>query len=335
MQQESSQTGGAGRTFLQTLSAQELPFSADDLFEIMAYLSGPNGCPWDGRQDHRSLIPYFLEETYEAVSAIEADDPAHLCEELGDVWMQIAFHTVLAERAGRFSRQDVLDGICAKMIRRHPHVFGDAVERDDQALNRQWERQKKLERSGTADADRHPLELVPAAMPALMRAVKLQKRAQPELAHSRPAVLGDPAAGAAAVPPDEPDLRLTALAAETDPAALAGSLIHALAQLAQLNDRQTAREPERPQPAHEAETLLGALLFGAARLCGLLNIQPEAALLQANRQFVRTVLKTDPPIDTIQDERSEARAQEPERKRPEHPGREAPDHKETEHYETG
>lgn len=300
----SAQTGRAGRDFLKTLSAQEPPFTADDLFEIMAYLSGPAGCPWDGRQDHRSLIPYFLEETYEAVSAIEGGDPAHLCEELGDVWMQIAFHTVLAERAGQFSRQDVLDGICAKMIRRHPHVFGDAEDQDDQALHRQWERQKKLERSGTADADRHPLELVPAAMPALMRAVKLQKRAQAELTQASAEAPEDPAA---AMPGP---LNLKRLAAQAEPAALTDLLADALTQLGRRLPLQMT-EPSyqaadgragQPLSADAAEAMLGALLFGTARLCGLMKVQPEVALQRANRQFVRIVLDTGAPIDRIQHE---------------------------------
>ncbi len=139
------------------------------LRDIMARLRDPQtGCPWDIDQDFRSIAPYTIEEAYEVADAIERDDMAALRDELGDLQLQVVFHARMAEEAGAFALQDVLDAIADKMIRRHPHVFGDGD-------NPGWEEIKAVERGASADAS--ALAGVAIALPALLRAEKLQKRA--------------------------------------------------------------------------------------------------------------------------------------------------------------
>lgn len=143
------------------------------LLTIMSRLRDPaGGCPWDLEQDAASLAPYALEEAYEVVDAIEAGDSVALCEELGDLLFQVVFHAQLATEQADFTFDDVVEGICEKMTRRHPHVFGDAEVADAAAQTEAWERHKQREQ-----AHRGALDGVPPAMPALTRADKLQRRA--------------------------------------------------------------------------------------------------------------------------------------------------------------
>lgn len=150
-------------------------YKVDDLLEIMRLLRGEGGCVWDREQDHHTIRNNFLEEAYEAVEAIDREDPVLLREELGDVLLQVVFHARMEEEAGRFSFDDVCDGICKKLIYRHPHVFGDAtVENSSQVLDN-WDRLKKTEKGQQTTAS--TLEGVSRALPALTRAAKVQKRA--------------------------------------------------------------------------------------------------------------------------------------------------------------
>ena len=145
------------------------------LIEIMAALRTPGtGCPWDLEQDFASIAPYTIEEAYEVADAIERSDMVALRDELGDLLLQVAFHSRMAEQAGHFSLQDVIDGITQKMIRRHPHVFGDGLAREDG--HAQWEAIKAAERA-EKEPDPSALAGVAIALPALLRAEKLQKRA--------------------------------------------------------------------------------------------------------------------------------------------------------------
>ncbi|EQB17017.1 nucleoside triphosphate pyrophosphohydrolase [Sphingobium lactosutens] len=145
------------------------------LATVMARLRDPEtGCPWDIAQDFASIAPYTIEEAYEVADAIERGDMADLRDELGDVLLQVVFHSRMAEQAGHFSLQDVIDGITEKMIRRHPHVFGEDARREDG--HAQWESIKAAERA-EKDPDPSALAGVAAALPALLRAEKLQKRA--------------------------------------------------------------------------------------------------------------------------------------------------------------
>lgn len=149
---------------------QKEHYTADDLLAILAILRDPeNGCPWDKVQTHASIRMNFLEEAYEAVDAIDLDDPELLCEELGDVLMQVGFHTQIEQEAGHFTWQQVCDGVCRKLIDRHPHIFGGDTSIKD------WDALKNKEKGRTTLANE--LDTVPATLPALMRAQKLQKRA--------------------------------------------------------------------------------------------------------------------------------------------------------------
>ena len=145
------------------------------LANVMARLRDPDtGCPWDIEQDFASIAPYTIEEAYEVADAIERNDMAALRDELGDLLLQVAFHSRMAEQAGHFSLQDVIDGITQKMIRRHPHVFGEGARREDG--HAQWEAIKAAERA-EKEPDQSALAGVAIALPALLRAEKLQKRA--------------------------------------------------------------------------------------------------------------------------------------------------------------
>lgn len=146
----------------------------DRLREIVARLREPGGCPWDREQTHRTLRAALLEEAYEAVAAIDAADEVNLCEELGDLLLQVVFHSRLAEENGQFGFDDVARAIADKLVRRHPHVFGDTECADTAAVLRNWEQLKRVEK-GSVGAS--ALEGVPHGLPALLRAAKVQQKA--------------------------------------------------------------------------------------------------------------------------------------------------------------
>lgn len=159
-----------------------VPESSDPfrrLVEIMEALLSPEGCPWDREQTHRSLRPYVVEEAYEVCEAIDDGDMEELRGELGDLGLQIVFHSALAKRSGHFDIDDVYDAICRKLIRRHPHVF-DVVEVDGSGqVLRNWEAIKRREREEKGNGEKAPsaLDGVPAALPGLQRAQRLQAKA--------------------------------------------------------------------------------------------------------------------------------------------------------------
>jgi len=149
-------------------------YSAEDLIHIVALLRDPkDGCPWDSVQTHASIRKNFLEETYEVLEAIDADDPDMLCEELGDVMMQVALHSCMEQEKGNFDFDDVCDGVCKKLIYRHPHIFADAQTQKNGIKD--WDALKNKEKGRTGLADE--LQAVPVTLPALMKAENLQKRA--------------------------------------------------------------------------------------------------------------------------------------------------------------
>lgn len=155
---------------------QKESYTIADLLEIVALLRDPEtGCPWDKVQTHHTIRMNFIEETYEVVDAIDEEDTAGLCEELGDILLQVALHTQMEAEQNNFSFDDVCDGICKKLIYRHPHIFG-TVEADsaDEVL-KNWNELKKTEKNQTTVTAQ--LNAVPKAFPALMRAAKIQKRA--------------------------------------------------------------------------------------------------------------------------------------------------------------
>ena len=151
---------------------QKAQYTVEDLRRIVALLRAPGGCPWDGAQTHESIRRNFIEEAYEVAEAIDEQSPAHLKEELGDVLLQVVFHASLEEDAGRFDLDDVADGICKKLIFRHPHVFGDGGEGTAES----WEALKRREKGQTTYTA--TLEAVAKSLPGLWRAEKLQSKAE-------------------------------------------------------------------------------------------------------------------------------------------------------------
>ena len=219
----------------------------DELLAIVARLRDPvGGCPWDVKQTFASVAPYTLEEAYEVADAIERGDLDGLCEELGDLLLQIALHARMAEEQGAFEFADVARGIAAKLIRRHPHVFGEERLADAAAQSRRWEELKDAEKNarGTTAG---VLDDVPLALPALARASKLGKRA-------------------ARIGFDWPDAQ--------------GARDKVTEELAELD---AARAAGAPAPIeHE----LGDLLLAITSLARHLDVDPEAALRAANGRFV-------------------------------------------------
>jgi len=153
----------------------------EELIEVMARLRAPDGCPWDREQDHRSIRLCAIEEVYELVDAIEAGDDEEMVEELGDVLLQVVFHTQMAKERGAFDFEAVARGITEKLIRRHPHVFGDTKVADVDGVWRQWEAIKQTEKEGTARERKSAFDGIPRQLPALMRAHEVVKKARKHL----------------------------------------------------------------------------------------------------------------------------------------------------------
>lgn len=150
-------------------------YTYEDLLEIMRILRCPEGCVWDREQDHKSIRRSFIEETYEAVEAIDNDDPVLLQEELGDVLLQVVFHAQIEAEAGRFTMDDVADGICKKMIYRHPHVFGSVEVKNSDEVLTNWDALKQKEKHQKSTTE--TLESVARSLPGLIRAEKVQHKA--------------------------------------------------------------------------------------------------------------------------------------------------------------
>jgi tetrapyrrole methylase family protein/MazG family protein/ATP diphosphatase len=221
----------------------------DALLAVMARLRGPErGCPWDLEQTFATIAPYTVEEAYEVADAIERSDLSDLKEELGDLLLQVVFHARMAEEQGAFAFDDVAQAIVDKMVRRHPHVFGDAAFPDKAAQTLDWEARKAQERAAKGADRAGVLDDVPVGLPALTRAVKLTKRA-------------------GRVGFDWPD-------AQTVLAKLHEETAELEAEIA-AGDRDKARGE------------LGDLLFVCANLARKLDIDPEAALRETNAKFVR------------------------------------------------
>lgn len=232
--------------------------SIDDLLAVMAALRTPgSGCPWDLEQDFKTIAPYTIEEAYEVADAIERGDMGHLKDELGDLLLQVVYHARMAEEDGAFAFPDVADAITAKMVRRHPHVFGTAAERAAGATPGFWERIKAQEKNGPPETG-SILDDVPVALPALTRAVKLQNKA-------------------AKVGFDWPSLTpvFDKLKEELN------ELEEAVAA--------TASTPAGKVLGDEAKVIeeFGDLLFVVANVARHLKIDPEAALRSANQKFIR------------------------------------------------
>lgn len=147
--------------------------SMQRLIEIMDRLRSPGGCPWDAEQTPESLIPYLLEEAHETIEAIESGDPALICDELGDLLLQVVFHGRIFSERGDFDFADIANAISDKLIRRHPHVFADVTLQDHNDLTAQWEKVKAGEKLQRGDDERSLIESIPRSLPALSRTQKL------------------------------------------------------------------------------------------------------------------------------------------------------------------
>lgn len=221
------------------------------LITIMSRLRDPDGgCPWDIEQNFSSIAPYTIEEAYEVAEAIETDDMAHLKDELGDLLFQVIFHSQMAQEKGHFDFKDVVESICDKMIRRHPHVFAGADYRNSEEQTKAWETQKALERK-QKDQQSSALDGVTGGLPALTRAIKLQNRA-------------------ARVGFDWPDTSQVLDKLNEEMAELSHELVQAK-KGADNSDRITEE--------------FGDMMFVYANLARHMNIDPEGALRSANYKF--------------------------------------------------
>ena len=230
------------------MTAKNDPAAVAELLDIMARLRDrERGCPWDVEQTFATIAPYTIEEAYEVADAIERDDLDDLKDELGDLLFQVVFHARMAEEGGAFAFADVARAICDKMLRRHPHVFGQAQVADSAEQTKRWEELKREER-GSASPDAGVLDDVPVGLPALMRAVKLGKRA-------------------ASVGFDWPDV--------------AGVRAKVDEELAELD--AAAASGDRDDIAAE----MGDLLFSVANWCRHLHLDPETCLRSASARFAR------------------------------------------------
>ncbi len=158
-----------------------MKYDVTPLTDVMTTLLGENGCPWDKEQTHESLRKNLLEESHEVIEAIDSKDMEHLKEELGDLLLQIVFHAKLAEQAGAFNLNDVVETISAKMIRRHPHIFADVKADDAEAVLTNWEEIKKQEKAAKGETDANEVTSImsklPPTLPALLKAEKVQQKA--------------------------------------------------------------------------------------------------------------------------------------------------------------
>ena len=153
----------------------KLKYDVSDLLEIMKILRSPEGCPWDREQTHESIKKSLIEETYEVVEAINKNDKELMTEELGDVLLQVVFHSQIGAENGEFDFSDVCDGICKKLIERHPHVFGDISVKDSGEVMENWEQIKSRTKHRKTQTDK--MLSVPRELPALMRSAKIQEKA--------------------------------------------------------------------------------------------------------------------------------------------------------------
>ncbi len=230
------------------------------LLAIMQALRTPDtGCPWDLEQDFSTIAPYTIEEAYEVADAIERNDFGDLCDELGDLMLQVVYHSQMAEEIGKFAFRDVVAGVCAKMIRRHPHVFGDEKQRSLGQVKGMWEAIKSKEkRAQNKTEDQGTLAGVPVILPPMTRAIKLQEKAA----------------------------RVGFDWKETAPV-----FDKVLEELEEVRGEMNASTHPK---ALEQE--VGDLLFAVTNLARHLDINPEVALASANRKFTTRFGKVEQAV---------------------------------------
>ena len=219
------------------------------LLEVIRRLRDPEtGCPWDLKQTHESLRPYMLEEAYEAVEAMGKTDPAHLKEELGDVLLQVVLNAQLAADHQQFTADDVADSLADKLVRRHPHVFGDVIVDSPEAVTANWQQIKHAEK-GLTEPPKSAMDGIPVGQPALSRALKVSRKAVAEGF-------------------EWPDL-------------------DALWACVQSEFDELRAEIDQDAPLSAREDELGDILFATVNLARFQGIDPEVALTRATDKFIR------------------------------------------------
>lgn len=224
-------------------------YRTKDLLDIMEFLRGGTGCPWDREQTHESIKRNVVEEAYEVVDAIESEDPKRLYDELGDLLLQIVFHSRIAEENGEFTYYDVVKNICEKLISRHTHIFGEKKETADSAeeVLKIWDNNKNKEKNLNSVSD--SMQDVPRSFPALLRAYKIQKKA-------------------AKTGFDWDDIKC-----------VEEKIIEEMNEV-----KQASQKKEKNKNALQEE--LGDLLFSVVNYARFMEIDPELALDRANEKFI-------------------------------------------------
>lgn len=230
------------------------------LMALQARLRGPGGCPWDAEQTHESLRKFLVEETYEVLDAMDSGDPGKFSSELGDLLLQVVFHSIIGEEAGRFKADDVIESVYTKMIRRHPHVFGAAEAKTSADVLRNWEQLKAEERAESrdpkevreGDAEKHAslLDGVPRSLPALLEAYQLTRRAS-HVGFDWESIQG------------------------------------VFEKLDEEKGELKAVSGDNKGPAQLLEEEAGDLLFACVNIVRFLGLDPEIALKNANRKFAK------------------------------------------------
>ena len=224
----------------------------EKLLEIMAQLRGPDGCPWDREQDLESLKPMLIEEVYEVIEAVDSEDYSGLAEELGDLLLHVVFHAQLGQEMDKFNMNDVIDGISDKLIRRHPHVFGDQKASTAEEVVENWEAIKAREKAENRNSDGASsiLDGIPRQLPALHEAHKISSRV-------------------ARVGFDWPEID-----------AVFGKLDEEIGEL-----REAIAKPEAERSRAEVEGEIGDILFVLVNIARFLGVDSESALKRSNRKF--------------------------------------------------
>lgn len=262
------------RSALRAATDAQIPVTARDklagawfakLVALQARLRGAGGCPWDREQTHQSLRKFLIEETYEVLDAMDSGDPRKFSSELGDLLLQVVFHSILAEETGGFTMSNVVESVHTKMVRRHPHVFGTVEAKTSADVLKNWEQLKAVERAGEEKPEALPsaesvLDGVPRSLPGLLEACQLTRRA------SHVGFDWDSLAGILEKL-DEEKFELQSLLARSP----AG--------------HKNSRAEPPAVPAARLEEEIGDLIFAGVNIARFLGVDPEIALKKANRKF--------------------------------------------------